>query len=218
MPYTGRLVASTALALALLVLPAAAAAQTAADSGDAGPRVTAGPYLSVTGFLVGLTDADFRDESISSIDGTLSSETGWGAAAAVGFGTTAGVRLELEGSWRQNDFDELRGAGIPVPIDGDVDALALMGNVVFEPVLAFPVRPYIGAGLGGARLAIDAEDTSDNDTVFAYQGMVGVSVGIGGRGALFGGYRYFATDDPEFGDVTTEYRSHNLEIGVRFGF
>lgn len=218
MPYTGRLVASTALAVALLVLPPAAAAQTAASGADTGPRVTGGPYLSVTGFLVGLTDADFRDESISSIDRTLSSETGWGAAAAVGFGTTAGLRLELEGSWRQNDFDELRGGGISVPIDGDVDALALMGNVAFEPVLAFPVRPYIGAGVGGARLAVDAEDTSDNDTVFAYQGMIGVSVGISGRGAVFGGYRYFATDDPEYGDVRSEYRSHNLELGIRFGF
>jgi opacity protein-like surface antigen len=94
-----------------------------------------------------------------------------------------------------------------------------MGNLYFEPQLG-PLNPYIGAGIGWANVAFDQDDLDidDDDWVFAYQGIAGAVLKLGERAGLFAAYRYFATDDPAFAGTDIEYRTHNIEIGFRFGF
>lgn len=174
-----------------------------------------GGYVAVSGFFLGLTDTEIRDITTGGIERDIEADDGWGAALALGFGSRGGFRLEAEGAYRQNDLD-VRGRG-----GADIHSIALMGNVYFEPQLGpFPLRPYIGAGVGGANVAFDADDLDidDDDWVLAYQGMVGAVLKLGARAGVFAGYRYFATDEPAFAGTDIEYRTHNLEVGLRFGF
>lgn len=194
------------LSLVLLVAPAGAAAQEAR---------TGGPYLAVSGYFLGLTDTEIRDITAGGIERDIEADDGWGAALAFGVGSRGGLRLEAEAAYRRNDADVAGGLG-----SADIHSIALMGNVYFEPQLTFPVNPYIGAGIGGANVAFDADDldVDDDDWVLAYQAMAGAVLKLGARGGIFAGYRYFATDDPAFAGTDVEYRTHNLEVGLRFGF
>jgi OOP family OmpA-OmpF porin len=181
-----------------------------------------GAYLSLSGFLVGLTDSDFRDSSVSSVEGDLESGTGWGAALALGTYVAGFLRLEGEVSYRQNENDKVDfGVLGDIDLDGNRQAIGLMANLVFEPAIGqFPLRPYIGAGLGGANIALEARDLDidDDDWVFAFQGLAGLALDLGRAATLVGGYRYFAADDASVGSARVDYRAHNLEVGVRFRF
>lgn len=206
---TRRLLPALAAA-GLLLAPADASAQ------DDERRL----YVSVSGMWVSVQDADVKSPSVpagveASFDG------GWGVAAAVGYRLRPAVRLEGELSYRANDLDELSGGGLAMPVDGDLTAMSGMLNGYLDVFPEATVHPYLGVGLGVARLTADSAGLGaddESDTVFAYQGMLGLSGRIGPTLTLFGGYRYFATGDPTFDGVESEYRTHNVEVGLRVGF
>jgi opacity protein-like surface antigen len=215
---------ATLLALAALSLSLALGSPArAGEASDPTPYARAtGPYLSITGFLVGLTDSEFENASVSSVEGDLESSTGWGAALSLGARFARALRLEGELSYRQNENDRVDFGPLgDVDLDGNRQALGLMANVALEPAIGqIPLRPYIGAGLGVANVALDARDLDidDDDWVFAYQGMVGLAIDLGRSATLFGGYRYFATDDAKLDGARVEYRAHNLEVGFRLNY
>ena len=94
------------------------------------------------------------------------------------------------------------------------------------------LQPYIGAGVGVARhdgtfdeqtleaggYAVRLAKTSDEDTVLAYQGMVGISYPLSETTEARLGYRYFATADADFDGLKASYGTHNFEAGITFRF
>jgi len=60
--------------------------------------------------------------------------------------------------------------------------------------------------------------SSVDDTVFAYQVGTGVSFAVNEKVSLDLNYRYFATSDPNFEGIETEYSSHNVYAGIRVSF
>ena len=100
-----------------------------------------------------------------------------------------------------------------------------MGNGYYAFDVGGGFKPFIGAGIGIAYL--DAElsapgvgpgSVSDDDTVFAYQGIAGVEYEIltdSATIALGVRYSYFATTDYDFADAELEYGTHNVMFGVR---
>ena len=150
-------------------------------------------------------------------------ELGWGGVASIGWGFGNGLRLEAEGSYRENDIDNLSAFGTRgYAIGGKQRTYGAMGNVFYDFALPSfipqftPVVPYIGAGVGyqwvqmdnatgrygsNARLVID-----DTDGQFAYQGIAGLSfpvppvVGL----SLTAEYRFMGlTGDRQFGGSFT---------------
>lgn len=185
------------------------------------------PYLSVNVGGTWLDDAD----NVSKLDGEkVKSEhdTGFNVGAAAGYDFGMG-RAELEIAYRQNDMDKFTLEGISVNAGGDVSALSFMANGYFDIHNQSPVTPYIGAGIGLARVSVNdvtvlgEKIADDSDTVFAYQLAAGVGWEFMPNLTLDLGYRYFATADPEFNDVEgdkfeSEYKSHNLSVGLRIAF
>ena len=120
------------------------------------------------------------------------------------------------------------------PASGAFSMLAFMANVDYDFDMGSPWKPYVGGGIGVARISLDAESASgssfvdDSDTVFAYQ----VGAGIGYEFPLPEGrsvtvsldYRYFGTQTPTFtGDVTggefdATINGHDIGIGLIYGF
>lgn len=169
---------------------------------------SARPYFSLGGMYVFLEDADLSGPLLST---EVEYDDGWGAFAAAGYQFDY-FRLEAEAAYRRNDIDDI---GAFRGVDGKTEAMSAMLNGYLD-FAKLPFRPFIGAGAGAARIEADLDDVGDeHDTVFAYQGIVGLSFGELPLGFDIG-YRYFATEDPEFDRVESEYESHNIYLAIRF--
>lgn len=149
---------------------------------------------------------------------------GWGALGALGY-RFGNWRVEGEVGYRANDVDEVSGgAG-----GGDMRSLSAMVNAIYELGAFSGVRPYLGAGIGWARVKLNdaslagAALTDDADSQFAYQGLLGFQVPLANALNLDVGYRYFATLDPKFRNAAgnsfdSEYRSHMVMVGLTYSF
>jgi opacity protein-like surface antigen len=188
---------------ACLLIPTLA---TAADS--------KGVYGSFNLSYVDLSDSTFSDGT-GSVD--VKSDGGYGVMAALGYKFDNSLRAEGEIAYRHNDLDSVAG----VPLNGDAKAWSLMANGYYDIQTGSAITPYIGAGLGVARVSQDSNFnvggvafTSDGkDTVFAYQAILGVAYPVADKTTLGVEYRYFATENPKDEGVEAEYRTNN--IGLR---
>lgn len=112
---------------------------------------------------------------------------------------------------------------------GSVDTTFLMANGYYDFDIGGPFRPYVGAGVGVGMVGVDYSPSDvpivdDDDTVFAYQAMLGASYEVSADMELFAQYRYRATNDVETDvslfDATLdiENRASLVEAGLRFRF
>ena len=116
---------------------------------------------------------------------------------------------------------------LSISCSGDVDSLSVMGNGYYAFDLGAGFKPFIGAGIGVAFLDAEVElshpsfgtiTESDDDTVFAYQGIAGIEYEFPTESATIAlgvRYSYFGTTDPDFGGLEAEYGTHNVMFGVR---
>lgn len=188
-----------------------------------------GTYISVFGGATWLNKVE------EDINADLDFDTGYHAGLAVGtrIGSLEGAefRAELEVAYRENEpefADDLGGRGVNIELHGHVKAYSLMVNTYLD----FPndtfCTPYLGAGLGAARVdyrlkTIGRATVDDHDNVAAYQLMAGFNFALTERVSLDTEYRYFATDDPDIRDEfgtkgDLEYDSHNAKVGLRYDF
>jgi opacity protein-like surface antigen len=152
--------------------------------------------------------------------GEFSFEDGFALTGAIGQSFGDVIRIEVEGGYRANSFDEMRidGSGVS-DIDGDMRALSLMSNVYLNLLPYSDISPFIGFGAGVANIEADIDRYgSADDTVFAYQIAAGCSIAMSPSVDFEMQYRYFATEDPDFNGLETEYATHNLFLGLRFAF
>ena len=166
-----------------------------------------------------------------------------GIVASLGYGADPGLRGEVELGYRNvglrrfDGFRVSRAEGSEVEVEGEVlvagdrttTSLMVNGHLVFE---AGRLRPYLGVGIGLARhvLTFDAQafgsgvnsvgtrESSHEDTVVAYQGMVGISRPMSENAEARLGYRYIATGDLKSDGTRASFGSHNLELGVVIRF
>ena len=192
-----------------------------------------GFYLGIGGGVTWLDDSDFSTSPLG-LHGTLDNDTGYGIISEVGYAFGNGFRVELNPGYRRTPTGSLHGGNLggTFSTDGHVEALSGMVNVIYEYPTGTPVSPYIGGGIGVARLKLDTKSTSagtvidDTDTQFAYQGIVGASWEFMPNWRLALDYRYFATSDPSFSarvggtpvSVNSEYRSNNVFLTLRYTF
>lgn len=129
-----------------------------------------------------------------------------------------------------SDLRPLAQNGVPgtVDISGSAEAITLMANGYYDFHLPSGLKPYIGAGLGVAILSANVEGfgrtlTDDSDTVFAYQGIVGVGyeVSMGGMPVtLLLDYSYFGSQNPTLTSKATgtefeaEFDAHYVGLGA----
>jgi outer membrane protein OmpA-like peptidoglycan-associated protein len=166
---------------------------------------------------------------------------GWGDATmdhdlsehlGLGYAFQNGFRLEGELGHR---FNQLDGPGVfgHAFDEGDVHAWSAMANLFYDFNRGGQLEPYIGVGVGAARVNVGCTDNippawfvDGEDTVFAYQGMVGFAVGLGQQWDLDIGYRYFKADGVEYDSIqgaTTltgemDYEHQAVTVGLRYQF
>ena len=207
-----------------------------AASADETPMRKKGAYISLNG------GANFMPDATSGTSGIkvdTSFDVGYTASGAIGykFGNEAGLRLEAEFLYSKADISDhvvsVAGLGIAVGnfanVTGDVSAAAGMINAVFDIDTKTRWTPFLMAGAGAAKVAInDAKIgatliADDSDIVFAYQVGAGINYAVAPKVTIGLSYRYIGITDPSFvdsggGKFDSEYSSHNVLAGLTVHF
>jgi outer membrane protein OmpA-like peptidoglycan-associated protein len=233
-------VSTLAIGVALGVLGAGSASAQWLDSPQATPD---GIYARVEGgwsHVPGLTGTApntlFGPQSFSVNNGE--GEIGGGA---VGY-KWGPFRGELNIDYSQQNLQTLN-TSVPffsgLPLTGHVSNLAFMANAYYDIATGTRFTPYVGFGVGAARLSMSNVSAStgfgslalvnDTDTVFAYQPIAGVHYAISPRIELGLEYRYVGTTDANFAvaqptnafagsSFKEQYQSHNVLLSLTWHF
>lgn len=193
----------------------------------------AGPYLEAEGLGTWLSGSNN-----STASGSFNSEydrgTGWGVALGYDLADAypeLGIgRIEIEAASRSNDLKKLEFAEGKLVATGDVKIESLMFNSFAEYRDTAPLLPYIGLGIGYARVSFSQSSVlgtpfiaSSDDGVLAWQAGCGLGIGVGSHLTLDLGYRYFSALRPELkladgGTFKTDIYSHSLLLGLRLKY
>lgn len=207
------------------LISSALVAGLALSAGSARAADYEGAYISLGAGWNVLLDSDTR--SPVGVTNEIDFDDGFAGTGAVGYATGTGWRGELEVGYRDNDVDAISGVGAAAPFTGDFSTWSIMGNLLYDFNTGWALTPYLGAGVGMARISADNVGTvlttsiNESDSVIAYQGIAGLSYALTPRLDLDLSYRFFGTDDPDFesrAGVTGEgeYHSHTLLAGLRY--
>lgn len=181
-------------------------------------------YFSVkTGLTVPAdSDVDFGGGDSA----TAEFDPGFSEMFAIGGQINERMRIEPEFAYQRNDLDKASSSGVSASADGDVTSMSFLTNFYYDFINDSPITPYVSTGIGFAIIEVDdissSEFTeslgSDEDSVFAYQFSGGIGWALTESIALDFSYRYYSTEEPDFSEASTEFRSHNLYAGARFSF
>jgi OOP family OmpA-OmpF porin len=199
---------------------------------------------SLTAFLA--TDALAQDTYVSgqvglrAVENTSGDVTGSNLDAELGNGAyLSGAvgqhwgnwRGELEISSRGGQLDALLADGVDLGANGDgLTSTALMANVFYDFASDGSFTPYIGAGIGMARVNADFQGTGGtidgSDSSLAFQAIGGVSWSLSDNMSLFADMRYFKATSADFtltaplgsSDVSFDYDGYTLGAGIRMRF
>jgi outer membrane protein OmpA-like peptidoglycan-associated protein/opacity protein-like surface antigen len=158
-------------------------------------------------------------------------DDGFAVDGAIGY-QLGHLRGEGEIGYRRNDLGKLSTVGSG---SGDASSFDFMVNGYYDFIPGGRIDPYIGAGVGVAR--VDFHDIgaaagptllNDSDTKFAYQGIVGVRYLVAPQWDLGVEYRYFATLDPRLtttaatvpasAHVDAPYHNDSVMLGMTYHF
>ncbi|MBP7338307.1 outer membrane beta-barrel protein [Niveispirillum sp.] len=131
-------------------------------------------------------------------------------------------RMELEYAYRDRDSALLTAPSV----DGAIGSLGTMAKARVNLKVTDWLTPYVGIGMGwtrteAERLAMGYTDARAEN--FAYQGMVGLSVPVGGSFSFFADGRYVRGSEANFA-ATDDFATHGTAqtwsalAGVRFTF
>lgn len=219
--------------IAAFVFLFAASIATPVLAQEGGWTQAGGLYVSGHGFVMnprgtnyGAAGTDFWDYDL-----------GVGGAGAIGYTFVfpeygSDVRFEFEGSYRHAANDAIRWAtGEYWDIsDGNTTAASVMANLMIDFHTQTRLTPYIGAGIGRSRIALDSwtVDVFDSDGVYlgtfnlaedewyvtSWQVLAGVSYGISPGLTIDLEYRKFQPNDTSWNGLI----SNEFALGFRLTF
>ena len=180
----------------------------------------AGPYFTFTGSIDTFVDMTLTDiDSDFAVRPNMGRETGLGFNHSIGYQFKNSFSTELEFSYKGGDFkpdtmEDVEG------LNGDMTTKSFLVNGIYSFNIREFYTPYVGYGIGFAFHEANIQGYGDRtDTTLAYQLKVGVDMEFSRKLSLLLGYRYFATDNPDFtGLFTAQSSSHSIEAGVKFHF
>lgn len=168
-------------------------------------------------------------------------DRGFAIGGEGGYAFGNGLRVGAEITYRRNKLGDLSGnatastvtatgtttttTSFDTDVDEDVSSWAFMLNGYFDINTGTPITPYVGAGAGAAIVNLDLDlgtlgAIDDSDTVFAYQGIVGVAYALTDNVDIGLEYRYFATSNPTFkeggGEIEADYGTHNVFLKATY--
>jgi outer membrane protein OmpA-like peptidoglycan-associated protein len=179
------------------------------------------------------TDTNFSADDDNINWGDVSADEGWLGLLGGGYAMDNGFRFEGELGYRDNDFNDTDS----LDQGGSANVWSLMANGYYDFNRGGVVQPYVGLGVGMADVEIDGGDVlpapevfvDGSDTVFAWQGMIGLGWQVAPQLTLDLGYRYFSADGVEFDGAIDllqptaftaegDYDQQAVTVGLRYSF
>jgi opacity protein-like surface antigen len=106
-----------------------------------------------------------------------------------------------------------------------VQQFAALANAWIDiPVGEFPVKPYVGGGIGISSYRLKSDEGSNKKDRFAWQLGAGVAIPVSGKISINADYRYRQVngwtlqDDATSGIVAGRLKSSQFTLGVGYGF
>ena len=209
---------------ALLLTPGVAAAQMPLPSFEPTPPLN-GLYIGAGAGFNWLQNEHLINATGTAASASLQSHFGWAAVGSVGWAFPNGLRVEIEGDYRNNQFAHGRNFGFPARAGGREMKYGPMFNVLYDMTnllaqttgLAVPYfAPYIGVGVGyqwahlsgftaSAETGFPSVASDDTYGAIAYQFILGGAVPIPSvRGlAMTAEYRFFGVGSRTY-NVSTQ--------------
>ncbi len=176
-----------------------------------------------------------NDNEVTSKTGLLTHkldfDPGWLAGANVGYAFGNGLRTELELGYREADKSGTTNpyGNTALRANGTYGLFNAMANLYYDMDINWILTPYVGVGIGYANLWNDGltiasgagtqvAATDGSAGALAYQAIGGFSYDICPRWQASLDYRYLGTDKVDFGNVKSEYSSHNIVLGLKYYF
>ena len=166
-------------------------------------------------------DSDIDNMPNNAGTAKMTFDNGFLGTAAVGYDFSGPFRVEGEYGWQKNDLDRLSYANMIGNFqEGDLKTQSLMVNGYYDVATGSPWSPFVGAGIGWAKVDLNtpALPLGDNDDVFAYQLMAGVSYAIDAQWSIDAQYRFFGTQDATIQGADFSMNSNDLLVGIRYNF
>ena len=149
-------------------------------------------------------------------------DAGFVTTWAWGYSFNDMLRTEIEYGWQKNDLDRLSYSNEYGNFSqGDLKTQTYMTNGYFNAETGSPWSPFVGAGIGFAKVELNTPGlgSADNDATFAYQLMAGVAYSITEVIIIDAQYRFVGSDDATLsGGGEYNLRTNNLMMGARFNF
>jgi OOP family OmpA-OmpF porin len=152
-------------------------------------------------------------------------ENGWAGLAEVGYAFNDHWRLEVEGGMRRNEIDKIDGDSVS---QGDLRNYTGFVNAIWDAPISRKWALSLGVGVGADRVYQNLFGLHQTDTVFAAQGIAGLSYQMSAHWDLDLNYRYLWAADPSVGvqscglfcfeSDSIDVRKHTITIGFRYGF
>jgi opacity protein-like surface antigen len=198
----------------------------AAITGAVAPFCHAGTYVKAAGLYN--RPSDIHIDNPTNFRASLKRNVGF--SLALGYKFTV-FRVEAEGQYLRSNTEPEETAGtlfggIGRTTGSTRETAGLVNGYVDLPSY-FGLSPYVGLGLGYARVKLDDLGRTRNgaatlqfsgrEAVFGYQGMVGLQYSVFGQATLNAGYRIGKREDLAVRDVLGDLR-HTLRLGNHRAF
>lgn len=197
----------------------AAMAQDILNTGPSPGRPFGPWYGSVSG---GYAMIDERNGSDNSDTASVSINDGYVLAAAIGYKWPKYVRTELEFSFQRSTVDSLKVNGTRYDANGEINVFDLALNAYHDIDTGTKFKPYLGGGVGGARLSLDnpsaagVQGNGDHTYRMEAHGEVGVGYELGHEVVIGPSYRYtYFFDGSSFWENDA---THQFKLNMRFPF
>ena len=187
-------------AVAVLALPSGVQAQSMFTPGPSNPGV----YMGIEGGGNWLLNS-----------GNYNMDIGYAVGGVVGY-DFVGPRVELEGVFRSNNGRGTANFGnVFSNVNGRIEQLSVMANVLYDFMPGAIITPYVGAGAGIAFADAAINGCSLCSTQFAYQGIVGLGWNVDQAFRINLDGRYYGTTSP--GTYQNNNISAMLSLTYKFG-
>ena len=193
-----------------------------------------GPYLELEGYGTWVEKSDNQASDGTIFNATYNGGVGGGLVAGYDFVDAyprlGRGRLEVELANRRGTVDKLKYVEGSFPVSGNLTMTSIMFTTIADYHRYSPLVPYMSIGVGYAEVSIDQINSSGtpiiasgSDGVFACQLGAGLGIELNERLVVDLGYRFFATQNPEFkladgSRFISEIASHNVMVGLRLKF
>ena len=189
-----------------------------------------GPYLTLSGTINMYEDTDLMDVStalptyIQEPGSSLEIDFGGGFNHSIGYSFGNAFSMEVEFSSQGGKFGRACTSvgcaeGQKSNLDGDIETKSLLVNGIHFFNTSEALSPYIGYGVGTAFHEATLDGHADGaQMTFAYQFKSGIDLKLNQHINLLMGYRFFTTDEPDFGFFKGGVTSHGLEAGIKYHF